>query len=63
MVILTSREVVNTNAPELSWFHGLNSSSDSEGEVGIEITARVDETMKHPGGVSRRLNETRATRP
>ena len=22
---------------KLSWFHGLNSSSDSEGEVGIEI--------------------------
>ena len=32
---------------ELSWFHGLNSSSDSEGEVGVEI---IGETMKHPGG-------------
>ena len=22
---------------KLSWFHGVNSSSDSEGEIGIEI--------------------------
>ena len=55
-MILTSQEVVNTNASELSWFHGLNSSYDSEGEVGFEVSHHFQE-------VCRMLDEARAKWP
>ena len=39
----------NPVTPELSWFHALNSSSDSEGELVLKTLDMVDETMKRPG--------------